>query len=147
MRGYACVGLDNPKNKLNVGSVLRAAGCYDVSFVALSGNRPDSYINRVPTDTQKLYKHTPILRCDDLRDMVPFDCVPIAVDIIDGAIPLTGYVHPERAFYIFGAEDATLGYRITHWCRDVVYVPTKYCMNLAAAVNVILYDRMSKRDK
>ena len=31
------------------------------------------------------------------------------------------------------------------WCRDVVYVPTRYCMNLAATVNVVLYDRASKQ--
>ncbi len=28
MRGYCGVGLDNPKNAINVGSVLRAAGVY-----------------------------------------------------------------------------------------------------------------------
>lgn len=30
------------------------------------------------------------------------------------------------------------------WCRDVVYVPSRFCMNLAATANVILYDRMAK---
>ena len=30
------------------------------------------------------------------------------------------------------------------WCRDVVYIPTNGCMNLAACVNVVLYDRLSK---
>lgn len=29
-------------------------------------------------------------------------------------------------------------------CRDIIYVPTNGCMNLAATVNVILYDRMAK---
>lgn len=28
-RGFAAVGLVNPKTRENVGSVLRAAGCYD----------------------------------------------------------------------------------------------------------------------
>jgi tRNA(Leu) C34 or U34 (ribose-2'-O)-methylase TrmL len=27
----------------------------------------------------------------------------------------------------------------------VIYIPTRYCMNLAATVNVVLYDRMAKR--
>ena len=84
---------------------------------------------------------------DDLHSVVPFDCVPVAVDLIEGAVPLGRYVHPERAFYVFGPEDGTLGKSITSWCRDTVYVPTKFCMNLAATVNVVLYDRMNKRAK
>ena len=84
------------------------------------------------------------LHVDNLKSVIPFDFVPIAVDLIEGATSLIEYEHPQRAFYIFGAEDATLGTRITSWCRDIIYVPTNRCMNLAAAVNVILYDRMAK---
>lgn len=51
----------------------------------------------------------------------------------------------EESDIISGAEDATLGKRITDKCRDVVYVPTTGCMNLAATVNVVLYDRMAKQ--
>lgn len=55
-----------------------------------------------------------------------------------------GLDNPKRAFYVFGAEDNTLGSRVLGWCRDVVSVPTNRCMNLAACVNVVLYDRMAK---
>jgi len=68
------------------------------------------------------------------------------VDLVEEAIPLTTYVHPERAFYVFGAENATLGEQVISWCRDVIYVPTNGCLNLAACVNVVLYDRMVKND-
>lgn len=139
-RGYAAIGLSNPKSPINVGSVLRAAGCYDVSIVAMTGQR----FNKAPTDVKKQWKHTPIINVDNLQNIVPFDCVPVAVDLINGAKSLIDYIHPERAFYIFGPEDGTLGNNITSWCRDVIYVPTSSCMNLAAAVNVILYDRMAK---
>jgi len=145
MRGYACIGLDNPKNPLNVGSIMRAAGCYGAAMVAIGGCRPVKYLSRVPTDTQKQSRHTPVIRCENLQDILPYGCVPVAVDIIEGARSLPEYTHPERAFYIFGAEDATLGDRVLSWCRDIIYVPTNYCMNLAAAVNVVLYDRMAKQ--
>jgi tRNA(Leu) C34 or U34 (ribose-2'-O)-methylase TrmL len=62
-------------------------------------------------------------------------------------MPLPGYKHPERALYIFGPEDGTLGHDVLDWCRDVVYVPTNGCMNLAATVNVVLYDRMTKTQR
>lgn len=140
-RGYSAIGLDNPKNSLNVGSALRAAGVYGSSFVATTGDRYKAAL----TDTMKHHRHLPLFRVTDLRLIIPFDCVPVAVDLIEGAIPLPGYKHPERAFYIFGAEDATLGERVTSWCRDVIYIPTDGCMNLAATVNVVLYDRLSKK--
>lgn len=140
-RGYAAIGLFNPKNSLNVGSALRAAGCYQASMVAVTGHRSGTRC----TDTQKAYRHIPLLHVDDLKSVIPFDCVPVAVDLIPGATPLHQYRHPERAFYIFGPEDGTLGERITSWCRDVVYVPTHYCMNLAATTNVVLYDRLAKQ--
>jgi len=140
MRGYACVGLHNPKSAVNVGSAMRAVGVYGASFLACTGKR----FTTTPTDTFKHYRHIPFIRTDNLYNVVPFDCVPVAVGLIDGAIPLPEYKHPERAFYIFGAEDATLGKTVLSWCRDVVMIPTNGCMNLAATINVILYDRMIK---
>ena len=73
-----------------------------------------------------------------------FDCIPVAVELVESAVPLPSYNHPSRAFYIFGAEDATLGQRVLSWCRDVIYVPMDGCMNLAATVNVVLYGRFAK---
>jgi tRNA(Leu) C34 or U34 (ribose-2'-O)-methylase TrmL len=130
-----------PKTPANVGSVLRAAHCYGAAMIAMTGHR----YKGSPTDPQKGYRHIPLIRCEDLQSVVPFDCVPVAVDLLDGAIELQKYAHPERAFYIFGPEDGTLGSAVTDWCRDKVYVPTKHCMNLAATVNVVLYDRLAKQ--
>ena len=100
-----------------------------------------------PTDVTCAYRDFPVLRPTNLKDIIPLDCVPIAVDLVEGATSLVDYEHPKRAFYIFGAEDATLGKRVTEWCRDTIYVPTNGCMNLAATVNVILYDRLLKENQ
>lgn len=139
-RGFAAIGLHMPKTPDNVGSVLRAAHCYGAAFVAKTGMR----FHSARTDTMKSYRHLPLLQADDLLDIVPHDCVPVAVDLLDGAANIINYVHPERAFYIFGPEDGTLGKAVTDKCRDKIYVPTAFCMNLAACVNVVLYDRMAK---
>ena len=140
-RGFACIALDNPKFDVNIGGVFRAAGVYDADLIVVSKGR----FRRWPTDTTKAWRHIPTLRVESVLDAVPYNCVPIAVDLLEGATPLPEYVHPERAFYIFGAEDATLGKRILDHCRDRVVIPTNHCMNLAATVNVVLYDRLAKR--
>jgi tRNA(Leu) C34 or U34 (ribose-2'-O)-methylase TrmL len=139
-RGYACIALDNPKNSINIGSALRACGVYGAAMLITSGCR----YRKVPTDTMCAVKHMPLIQVEDVFDAIPYDCVPVAVDLVEGATPLPEYKHPERAFYIFGGEDATLGERILSRCRDTIMIPTNGCMNLAATVNVVLYDRLTK---
>lgn len=110
-------------------------------MVAITGRR---YF-RSKTDTQKAWKHIPTIHTDDLSLIIPFGCVPVAVELIRSARALPEYTHPERAFYILGPEDGSVPAELVSKCRDVVYVPTEFCMNLAATVNVLLYDRMVKR--
>ena len=142
-RGYAAIGLHMPKTPANVGSILRAAHCYGASLIVQTGQR----YKHAPTDTMAAVRHIPLLHVEDLFDAIPFDCVPVAVDMLDDATSLVDYKHPERAFYIFGPEDGTLGRAITSRCRDKVYVPTAFCMNLACAANVVLYDRLAKQQR
>jgi tRNA(Leu) C34 or U34 (ribose-2'-O)-methylase TrmL len=68
----------------------------------------------------------------------------VCVEFAENAIALPDYQHPEHAFYIFGPEDGTLGQDVIDRADAVVYVPTVGCMNLAATVNVVLYDRLTK---
>lgn len=139
--GFSAIGLMHPKYPENVGSVLRAADCYGAKMVAIQGDRTDV---RSITDTTKAWRRIPVLRGPDLHDLIPYDAVPVAVDLVDGAIPLPDFHHPARAFYVFGPEDGTLGKSVLDWCRYRVMVPTNGCMNLAASVNVVLYDRLAK---
>ncbi|SIQ37359.1 tRNA(Leu) C34 or U34 (ribose-2'-O)-methylase TrmL, contains SPOUT domain [Aeromonas sp. RU39B] len=137
------IGLVNPKSPENVGAVLRAAGCYRADAVFYTGVRFE-LAQRFVTDTKRMVSRIPLVGVDELQQALPAGAVAVAVDLIDGAIPLPTYQHPDNAFYIFGPEDGTLGPEILSWCRDVIYVPTEGCMNLAASVNVILYDRLAK---
>lgn len=140
-RGFAALGLHRPKNRLNVGEIMRAAGCYGVSMVALESER----FERSRTDTQDAWKHLPTMIVPDLLAATPFGAEPVAVEFIDTATPLPQFTHPERAFYLLGPEDGSLPADLVRRCRHVVYVPTRHCMNLGAAANVLLYDRMVKQ--
>jgi tRNA(Leu) C34 or U34 (ribose-2'-O)-methylase TrmL len=141
MRGYACIALHRPKTTINVGSAMRAAYVYDARLIVTSGRR----YSPVAADTMKAYRHIPFLQAEDVFEVIPYDCIPVAVDLVDEACPLPRYRHPERAFYVFGPEDGTLGHDILSRCRDKIMVPTRQCMNLAATVNVVLYDRLAKQ--
>ena len=138
--GFAAIGLLNPKRRENVGGVLRAASCFGAALIVIQGHRYRIH----PTDTADTHRQIPLLHVDDLHAVVPYDCIPVAVERRAGAVALPDYEHPERAFYIFGPEDGDLGSSVLNWCRDVVYIPSHHSINLAAVVNVVLYDRMAK---
>ncbi|MBJ7537448.1 RNA methyltransferase [Marinomonas transparens] len=145
---FVTIALTNPKNASNVGSVMRAAGCYQVNQVLYSGTRYDRAV-KMATDTQKVTTSIPLINIEALGvaafvDAVDADTRIVCVDLIQGATPLPAFQHPEKAVYIFGPEDGTISQSIVDRADHVVFVPTVGCMNLAASVNVLLYDRMAK---
>lgn len=140
-RGYIMIGLEKPVNEINVGHALRAAGCFDAKMVVISKMQYTATM----TDTQKSYKHVPLIQVDDLTQVRPYDCSIVGVEIVEGAISLDEYVHPERAYYLFGPEEDSLEEDILSHCDDIVQIPSRHCLNLAACVNVVLYDRVAKQ--
>jgi len=140
------IGLINPKSPTNVGAVMRAAGCYQVDAVFYTGQRY-AKAAKFNTDTKNSVVSIPLTGVDSLIESVLPETKLVCVDLIEGAIPLPDYQHPENAIYIFGPEDGTIDQYIIDKADAVVYVPTVGCMNLAASVNVLLYDRLAKNSE
>ncbi|KXJ61856.1 TrmH family RNA methyltransferase [Alteromonas sp. KUL42] len=137
------IGLVNPKNPVNVASILRAAGCYGVASVFYTGQRY-RFAKDFNADTKAFHKTIPTIGVDDLKETIPVGASVVAVELVEGAIPLPAFEHPSNAYYIFGPEDGSVSSDVLAWCDHVVYVPTYSCMNLAATANVLLYDRLAK---
>lgn len=137
------IGLSNPKSPTNVGSVMRAVGCYGASEVRYTGERFDRAA-KYHTDTNNTKGSVPLTHVEDLLDNLPEAMELVCVELAEGATSLPVFEHPQRAVYIFGPEDGSIGQPLIDGADHVVYVPTVGCMNLAASVNVILYDRLAK---
>lgn len=140
---FAYIGLVNPKSPENVGMVMRAAGCYAASKVFYTGERFDR-ARKFFTDTKNAHEKIPLEHTNNLLASVPAGTKIVAVELVEGAIPLIKFEHPQQAYYIFGPEDGSLTQTILDASDHVVYIPTIGCMNLAATVNVVLYDRLAK---
>jgi tRNA(Leu) C34 or U34 (ribose-2'-O)-methylase TrmL len=143
MRGFAGIGLFRPKDDANVGGALRAAHCYGASLVVIAGARGRAI--KSAANTTQAHRHVPTIVTDDVFCALPYSTEVVCVDLIEGAQPLPDFNHPERALYVFGPEDGTLGKQHTARAQHIVSIPTQFCMNLAATVNVVLYDRIAKR--
>jgi len=137
------LGLINPKSPTNVGAVMRAAGCFRVDFVFYTGERYDRAA-QFNMDTNNASQSIPLVRVTSFQEIIPQNTAIICVELVEGAIPLPEFQHPDTAFYIFGPEDNTIKQNIINKADAVVYIPTIGCMNLAATVNVLLYDRLAK---
>lgn len=141
------IGLINPKSPDNVSSVMRAAGNYQVDSVFYTGKRYPRALMRnpdIPDMRRKVGQTIPLSEVECLIEVAPENMKLVCVEFAENAIALPEYQHPENAFYIFGPEDGTISQDIVDRADAVVYVPTVGCMNLAATVNVVLYDRLAK---
>ncbi len=141
------IGLLNPKSPENVASVLRAAGNYRVNSVFYTGTRYPraAKLNPCTVDmSRKVSKDITLTGVEHLIDDTPDDVDIVCIEFAENAIALPAYQHPRDALYIFGPEYGTISQNIIDRADAVVYVPTVGCMNLAATVNVVLYDRLAK---
>lgn len=137
------IGLCNPKSPTNVGSVMRAVGCYQATEVRYTGERFDRAA-KYQTDTKNTKSKVPLTHVDSVLYNLPDGMKLVCVELVEGATQLPVFDHPENAMYVFGPEDGSIDQSIIDQADHVVYVPTIGCMNLAASVNVLLYDRLAK---
>lgn len=127
-----------------MGAIIRAAGCFDATSIYYTGTRYDR-AKPFHTDThqaanQNILQH----HVDDLIQAAPDDCTIVCVDLIEGACSLAEFEHPDKALYIFGPEDGSIKQDIIDQADTAVFIASKACLNLAASVNIVLYDRSSK---
>ncbi len=137
------IGLINPKSATNVGAVLRAASCFAAQTIFYTGERYRRAA-RFQTDTKNSVTKIPLTGVNDILQGHRAGQQIICVELVEGAQPLTSFQHPHNAYYIFGPEDGSIPQAVVDQADTVVYIPTVGCLNLAATVNVVLYDRAAK---
>jgi len=141
------VGLSNPKSPDNVASVMRSAGNFQANAVFYTGERYPRALRlnpNAPNISRNVSKNVRLSGVDCLIASAPEGASIVCVELVENAISLPAFKHPDNAYYIFGPEDGTISQAIINKADAVVYVPTVGCMNLAATVNVVLYDRLAK---
>jgi len=142
--------LHNPKYPHNVGAVVRALSCFGGKTLVFTGNRvsltpPENKGYRLPREERmKGYKDVTMINDDYPFNRFSKNVIPVAIEVRRNSTPLPIFEHPENAVYVFGPEDGSIPQVMLQHCQRFVVIPSKHCLNLAAAVNVILYDRISK---
>jgi tRNA(Leu) C34 or U34 (ribose-2'-O)-methylase TrmL len=140
------VVLIDPKYPHNVGAAIRACSCFGVDALVWTGSRIQiSQYERLPREERmKGYKRVQFLNYQRPLDLFG-ESTPVCVEVHDNSEPLTLFEHPANAVYIFGPEDGSVPQVIRRLCHRFVHIPAHFCLNLSAAVNVLLVHRLMTR--
>lgn len=141
MRGYFGIGVERISKALNLGNLMRSAHAFGASFVFTVG--ADYRALEARSDTSKATAHVPLYnwtRVDEMK--LPEGCSLVGVELLEDAIDLPSFRHPQQAAYVFGPERGALSDLMRERCDTVVKIPTGFCINLAMAGAIVMYDRV-----
>jgi tRNA(Leu) C34 or U34 (ribose-2'-O)-methylase TrmL len=140
--------LFDPRYPHNVGAAVRACSCFGVEQVWLQGERVANQVlttSRLPRE-ERMKGFSDVTLILEQKPLESFsEAIPVAIELLPGAENIMVFEHPENAIYLFGPEDGSVPVNVRGKCHRRVFLPTRHCTNLGAAVYLVLYDRLIKR--
>lgn len=135
------IGMYQPKDTRNLGSLLRTAHLYDVDFTFQIGGVEYRRPTRAP-------EPTPHIRVESLDDWLDgtatyYDLDMVAVELDTHAVPLSRFAHPENVAYLLGSENRGIPREVLDRIGRIVMVETAgpWPLNVATAGAIVLHDR------
>jgi tRNA G18 (ribose-2'-O)-methylase SpoU len=140
-RGYFAIGAERISKALNLGNLMRSAHGFGASFTFTIGAAYQALEARA--DTSKGSQHLPHYNWATAETLVlPQGCRLVGVELLDEAIDLPSFRHPMQAAYVLGPEQGSLSPAVLARCDHVVRIPSSFCINLAMAGAIVMYDRV-----
>jgi tRNA G18 (ribose-2'-O)-methylase SpoU len=141
MRGFFGVGAEQISKPMNLGNLLRSAHAFGASFAFTIGAHHNAF--DLGSDTSRAVGHLPAYHWGALDEMqLPRGCRLVGVELTGDAIELPSFHHPLQAAYVLGPERGALSEALLSRCDYVVKIPTSFCINVAVAGAIVMYDRM-----
>ncbi len=117
------VAIENWTHDFNIGSMVRSANAFGAEEVYIVG--PHKWNRKGSLMTEK-YQHvsyfpTVMQLIENMRKTNPHMRI-IAIDNVDGAVPIESYHFAEECLMLFGAEGPGLSQEALHNADDVVYI-------------------------
>jgi tRNA G18 (ribose-2'-O)-methylase SpoU len=141
MRAYFGIGVEGLSKAINGGNLFRSAHAFGASFTfAIGGvwSRAESAL----ADTSDSPAQVPFYRFETPAEMrLPAGCELVGIELLDSAVDLPSFRHPRAAAYVLGPERGSLSSELVARCAYVIKIPTRFCINLAVAGAVVMYDR------
>ncbi len=141
MRGYFGIGVEGISKPMNLGNLMRSAHAFGASFFfTVDAHRG---LEKVGSDTSRAPAHMPLYNWSHVEAMeLPVGCTLVGVELTDDAVELPSFGHPRRAAYVLGPERGSLSPQMQACCRHIVKIPARFCINVATAGAIVMYDRI-----
>ncbi len=143
MRGYFGIGVEGISKAFNVGNLFRTAHAFGASFV-FSVDAHFKAREAAKADTSDAMRgHIPYYEWDRVVDMaLPKGCALVAVELLDDAVSLPSFRHPNAAAYVLGRERGNVSDVMLERADHVIRIPTQFCVNVGIAGAIVMYDRL-----
>lgn len=142
MRGYFGIGVEGLSKPMNAGTLFRSAHAFGASFVfTIAGVWQEREANL--SDTSDSAGQVPHYHFNGLNDLrLPDRCALVGIELLDNAVELPSFRHPRCAAYVLGPERGSLSPALTERCDHIIRIPTSFCINVAIAGSIVMYDRL-----
>ncbi|MDO7883045.1 TrmH family RNA methyltransferase [Salinibacterium soli] len=135
------VAIENWQHDLNIGSIVRSANAFLAEAVHIVGRRRWNKRGAMVTDR---YQH--VLHHPDIADLVAWarehELPIVAVDNVEGSVPIESTVLPERCILLFGQEGPGLSAEALS-AADMAVEITQYgstrSINASAAAAIVMH--------
>nr|WP_166868390.1 RNA methyltransferase [Salinibacterium sp. ZJ70] len=141
------VAIENWQHDLNIGSIVRTANAFLADAVHIIGNRRWNRRGAMVTDRYQHVIHHPTI--EDFTAWAQGEgLMIIAVDNLDGAVPVDAFAMPERCVLLFGQEgpgltDAALAAADAH--VEIRQFGSTRSINAAAAAAIVMHEWVRQR--
>ena len=141
MRGYFGIGIERLSKPINAGNLFRSAQAFGAGFlftVQGSYSKKKTY-----SDTSQSTHNLPFFEYNTVNQMMlPDQCRLVGIELIDCAVELPTFKHPVQAAYVLGPVKGELSREMLDRCDHVIKIPASFCINVATAGAIVMYDRV-----
>ena len=143
-RGYFGIGVEGISKAMNLGNLFRTGHAFGASFAFTINAHYSLKLGK--SDTSGTPANIPFFNFDAPDDLVLGEgCTLIGIEMVERATDLPSFYHPRCAAYVLGPERGELSPRLMDKCSQIVQIPAKFCINVATAGAIVMYDRLINR--
>src|SRR5690606_20398757 len=140
------IAIENTERDFNMGTIVRSANAFGVRHVHVVGRRQWNKRGAMATDKYLHVHYYPTVR-EFSAAMKERERTIVAVDNIDGSMPLSSVELPNNAVLVFGQEGPGISAELTSAAETIVAIEqygSTRSLNVGVAAGIVMYTWVSQ---
>lgn len=135
------IALENTERDFNMGTIVRSANAFGVRQIYIIGRRQWNKRGAMMTDKYLHIQYIPTTE-EFVKKMRASDRKIIAIDNIEGSVPMSETILPKRAVLVFGQEGPGISFELSQAADEIVAIEqfgSTRSINVGSAAAVAMY--------